>query len=69
MIHKKIIATRDKGIAILLVSSELDEIISLSTRIGCIYKGAIRQEFSPEDVRKGRSSEQDFEKEVGMFIT
>ncbi len=69
MIHKKIIATRDKGIAILLVSSELDEIISLSTRIGCIYKGAIRQEFSPEDVRKGRSSEQDFEKEIGMFIT
>lgn len=69
MIHKKIIETRDKNIAILLVSAELDEIISLSSRIGCLYKGSIRHEFSTEEIRKGRSSEQDFEKEIGMFIT
>ena len=69
MIHKKIIEARDKGIAILLISAELDEIISLSSRIGCMYKGSIRHEFSMEEVRKGRSCAQDFEKEVGMFIT
>ncbi len=69
MIHKKIIETRDNGIAILLVSAELDEIISLSSRIGCLYKGSIRHEFSTEEVRKGRDAEQDFEKEIGMFIT
>ena len=69
MIHKKIIETRDKGVAILLISAELDEIISLSSRIGCIYKGSIRHEFSTAEIRKGRSCEQDFEKEIGMFIT
>ena len=69
MIHKKIIETRDRGVAILLISAELDEIISLSSRIGCFYKGTIRHEFSMEEVRQGRSSEQDFEKEIGMFIT
>lgn len=69
MIHKKIIEIRDKGVAILLVSAELDEIISLSSRIGCLYNGSIRREFSTEEIRAGRSSEQDFEKEIGMFIT
>jgi len=69
MIHKKIIEARDKNIAILLISSELDELISLSSRIGCIYKGSIRHEFSAAEILKGRSSEQDLEKEIGMFIT
>ena len=69
MIHKKIIEIRDKGIAVFLVSTELDELISLSTRIGCLYKGSIRHEFSSEEIRKGRSAELDFEKEIGMFIT
>lgn len=69
MIHKKIIETRDNGVAILLISAELEEIISLSSRIGCLYKGTIRHEFTMEEVRKGRTSEQDFEKEIGMFIT
>ena len=69
MIHKKIIEARDKGIAILLVSAELEEIISLSSRIGCLYKGSIRREFSTEEIRKGRGSEQNFGKEIGMFIT
>ncbi len=69
LIHKKIIEIRDKGIAILLISAELDEIISLSSRIGCLYKGSIRHEFSTEEIRTGRSLGQDFEKEIGMFIT
>nr|WP_277998240.1 ABC transporter ATP-binding protein [Zhaonella formicivorans] len=47
-IHKRIIAERDKGCAVLLVSTELDEILSLSDRIGVIYEGVmmgiIRQE-------------------------
>ncbi len=69
MIHRKIIETRDRGVAILLISAELAEIISLSSRIGCLYKGSIRHEFSNEEVRKKRSSEHDFEKEIGLFIT
>lgn len=40
-IHKQIIAQRDEGAAVLLVSAELDEIMSLSDRIAVMYKGQI----------------------------
>jgi ABC-type uncharacterized transport system ATPase subunit len=40
-IHRNIINQRDSGVAVLLVSSELDEIMSLSDRIAVIYKGQI----------------------------
>jgi simple sugar transport system ATP-binding protein len=43
-IHRKIIEARDKGVAVLLVSAELDEILSLSDRIAVIYHGAIAGE-------------------------
>ncbi|ASQ90441.1 ABC transporter [Prosthecochloris sp. GSB1] len=68
-IHRKIIETRDRGIGVLLVSAELDEIVALSSRIGCLYKGSIRHEFQTEEIRKGRSREKDFEKEIGRHIT
>ena len=68
-IHNKIIEARTKGIAILLISSELEEIIALSTRIGCIYKGAIVHEFTEEEVALKRHSELEFKKEIGFHIT
>ncbi|MFQ3598983.1 MAG: ABC transporter ATP-binding protein [Chloroherpetonaceae bacterium] len=68
-IHRKIIETRDRGIAILLISAELDEVLSLSDRIGCLYKGTIRKEFSKQDVLEGREHLKEFEKEIGVFIT
>ncbi len=40
-IHKRIIEQRDAGHAVLLVSAELDEILSLSDRIAVMYKGEI----------------------------
>jgi simple sugar transport system ATP-binding protein len=40
-IHKRIIQARDKGVAVLLVSAELDEIMSLSDRIAVIFRGQI----------------------------
>ena len=40
-IHKQIIAERDKGKAILLISLELDEIMNCADTIGVIYNGAI----------------------------
>ncbi len=43
-IHKEIIALRDKGKAILLVSVELDEIMSLSDRIAVMFDGRIMGE-------------------------
>jgi simple sugar transport system ATP-binding protein len=40
-IHKNLIAQRDRGVAVLLVSSELEEIMSLSDRIAVMFKGQI----------------------------
>jgi simple sugar transport system ATP-binding protein len=69
LIHRKIIDGRLKGLAVLLVSSELEEVISMSTRIGCLFKGSIRHEFSDEEIREGRAREADFEKKIGLHIT
>jgi general nucleoside transport system ATP-binding protein len=40
-IHKQIIKKRDEGTGVLVVSSELDEILALSDRIAVMYKGQI----------------------------
>ncbi len=40
-IHNQIVRKRDDGVAVLLVSSELDEIMALSDRIVVMYKGEI----------------------------
>jgi len=40
-IHRELIQKRDEGLAILLISSELDEIFSLSDAIAVIYQGRI----------------------------
>jgi simple sugar transport system ATP-binding protein len=40
-IHKQIVAQRDEGVAVLLVSAELDEVLALSDTIGVIYKGKL----------------------------
>ena len=40
-IHRQVIAKRDAGTAVLLVSAELDEILELSDRIGVMYRGRL----------------------------
>jgi len=40
-IHRRIVEARDSGTAVLLISAELDEIMSLSDRIAVMYKGEI----------------------------
>ena len=49
-IHSQLIAERDKGHAVLLVSLELDEVMNLSDRILVIYEGEIVGEFDPKKV-------------------
>lgn len=51
-IHKQIVLERDKGVGVLLVSSELDEIITLSDRILVMYGGEIVAEYD-----RGEASE------------
>ena len=47
-IHRQIVDARDAGAAVLLVSAELDEILSLSDRIAVIHAGKVVAEMDPE---------------------
>ena len=40
-IHRRLVTERDAGLAVLLVSSELDEILSLADRVAVLYRGRI----------------------------
>lgn len=44
-VHKMLIRERDKGVAVLLISFELDEVMNVSDRIAVIYDGHIQQIF------------------------
>jgi simple sugar transport system ATP-binding protein len=53
-IHKQIVAKRDAGTAVLLVSAELDEIMELSDRIGVMYRGRLVAILDAEGAEKDR---------------
>jgi general nucleoside transport system ATP-binding protein len=57
-VHKRLIAQRDAGAAVLIVSSELDEIYALADRIAVMYEGRIVA-FCPPTVP---------EEELGMLM-
>jgi simple sugar transport system ATP-binding protein len=40
-VHKQIVAQRDRGVAVLLVSAELDEVLSVSDRVAVMFDGRI----------------------------
>lgn len=58
-IHKQIVALRDQGKAILLVSVELEEILSLADRVAVMFDGMIMGE---------RPADQTDEKELGLMM-
>ncbi len=58
-IHKQIVAERDAGAAVLLVSLELDEVMNLSDRILVMYEGEIVGEFEADQVD---------ERELGLYM-
>jgi ABC-type uncharacterized transport system ATPase subunit len=58
-IHKQLVSLRDAGKAILLVSVELDEILSLSDRVIVMFDGRIMGERRPEDTD---------ERELGLMM-
>jgi len=57
-VHKRIVEQRDKGTAVVLVSTELDEVLGLADRIAVMYRGRIAGE-----VPAGASAE-----EVGILM-
>ncbi|WP_108482797.1 ABC transporter ATP-binding protein [Oceaniglobus ichthyenteri] len=58
-IHQQIVALRDAGKAVLLVSVELDEIMSLSDRIAVMFDGQIMGERLPSETN---------ERELGLMM-
>ena len=58
-IHKRIVELRDAGKAVLLVSVELDEIMSLSDRIAVMFDGRIMGERDPRTTN---------ERELGLLM-
>ncbi|RUS58682.1 ABC transporter ATP-binding protein [Pseudorhodobacter sp. E13] len=58
-IHKQIVALRDAGKAVLLVSVELDEIMSLSDRIAVMFDGQLMGERDPANTD---------ERELGLLM-
>jgi simple sugar transport system ATP-binding protein len=59
-IHRKLVALRDTGAAILLVSAELEEVLSLSDRVLVMYQGRIVGEVDPKEVEQ---------EEIGLMMT
>jgi len=45
-VHARMLAARDAGVGILLVSTELDEIVALSDRILVMFRGHLAREFA-----------------------
>jgi simple sugar transport system ATP-binding protein len=58
-IHKQIVAKRDAGTAVLLVSAELDEVLELSDRIGVMFRGKLVAILDAASVEK---------EEVGLIM-
>ena len=58
-IHRQLIEQRDKGEAVLLVSLELEEVMSLSDRILVMYEGEIVGEFDPKKTNR---------EELGLYM-
>lgn len=59
-IHRKLVALRDSGCAILLVSAELEEVTALADRLLVIYHGRIVREVDPKSVTN---------EEIGLLMT
>ena len=59
-IHKQIIAKRNEGCAILLVSADLDEVLRLSDRVITLYEGRVTGQFEAGKIDK---------MEIGYYMT
>jgi simple sugar transport system ATP-binding protein len=51
-IHRQLVDQRDRGVAVLLVSAELDEVLALSDRVAVIYEGRIQAVLPIEEASR-----------------
>lgn len=50
--HRQIVAIRDEGVAVVIISSELDEVIALGDRVAVLYDGRIQDIVPPTTSRE-----------------
>lgn len=68
-IHKEILDEANKGKAILLISSDLDELLSLSDELSVIFKGSFLKSFSKEELnRQIKSDKSRFIEKIGELM-
>ncbi len=48
-VHRQLLQKRQEGKAVLLISADLEEVLSLADRVGVIFDGEIVAEFAPEE--------------------
>ncbi|HEV3455100.1 MAG TPA: heme ABC transporter ATP-binding protein, partial [Thermoanaerobaculia bacterium] len=60
LIHRRILELRDGGCAVLLVSSELEELMALADRLLVLYRGRVVGELDPAHATA---------EEVGLLMT
>jgi simple sugar transport system ATP-binding protein len=53
-IHRQLVDQRDAGVAVLLVSAELDEVLSLADRVAVIYEGRIQAVMTAAEATRER---------------
>jgi general nucleoside transport system ATP-binding protein len=53
-IHERIVKQRDEGLAVLIVSSELDEVLALADRIAVMYRGRMAGPFEAATMTRER---------------
>jgi simple sugar transport system ATP-binding protein len=53
-IHRQLVARRDQGMAVLLVSSELDEVLSLADRVAVMYRGRVVAMLEGDEIERER---------------
>ena len=51
-VHRRIVEERDNGVAVLIISSELDEVLALGDRIAVMYRGRIMGIVEPSAGRE-----------------
>jgi len=64
LIHRRIIAARDAGLAVLLVSAELSELCSLADRVAVMYKGKLVNVFGADELAREDATER-----LGQLMT
>jgi ABC-type uncharacterized transport system ATPase subunit len=53
-IHRRLVEERDNGMGVLLVSSELDEVLSLADRVAVVYRGHVVATFAQKEADRER---------------